>query len=182
LILLGIGCIIGAGIVGKSLGKLSRGRQLCSIIPWQQRSSNATLPSPLAVLTGVAANKYAGPGVVLSYGAHILKLCPIISYHIRRYMPTDCLSFCTDTPLVVAAIPILITNLPAPPAVFATVAAMLTAFCYAEYASEVSVAGEAFNWVGGGCLLVRVLPRSYDQIVNDGMHTVGAQVLLPARN
>ncbi|KAG2448496.1 hypothetical protein HYH02_006387 [Chlamydomonas schloesseri] len=65
LVMLGIGCIIGAGVF---------------------------------VLTGVAARKYAGPGVVVSYG-------------------------------------------------LSAVTAMLTAFCYAEYAAELPVAGGAFNYV-----------------------------------
>lgn len=63
LVVLGIGCTVGAGIV---------------------------------VLTGLAANQYAGPGVVLSY-------------------------------------------------VFAAVGAMLTAFCYSEYAAEFPVTGGAFK-------------------------------------
>eukprot|EP00198_Chlamydomonas_reinhardtii_P000349 XP_001689684.1 cationic amino acid transporter 2 [Chlamydomonas reinhardtii] len=65
LVMLGIGCIIGAGVF---------------------------------VLTGVAARKYAGPGVVVSYA-------------------------------------------------LSAVTAMLTAFCYAEYAAELPVAGGAFNYV-----------------------------------
>ncbi|KXZ55291.1 hypothetical protein GPECTOR_3g427 [Gonium pectorale] len=65
LVMLGIGCIIGAGVF---------------------------------VLTGVAARKYAGPAVVLSYALSALT-------------------------------------------------AMLTAFCYAEYAAELPVAGGAFNYV-----------------------------------
>jgi amino acid transporter len=39
--------------------------------------------------------------------------------------------------------------LPSYSAALATLAAMLTAFCYAEYAAEMSVAGAAFNWVSG---------------------------------
>ncbi|KAG2487845.1 hypothetical protein HYH03_013562 [Edaphochlamys debaryana] len=65
LVMLGIGCIVGAGVF---------------------------------VLTGVAARKYAGPAVVLSYALSALT-------------------------------------------------AMLTAFCYAEYAAELPVAGGAFNYV-----------------------------------
>ncbi|GAX78790.1 hypothetical protein CEUSTIGMA_g6227.t1 [Chlamydomonas eustigma] len=65
LVILGIGCTIGAGIV---------------------------------VLTGVAAHDLAGPGVVLSY-------------------------------------------------VFGGIAAMLTAFCYAEFAAAYPVAGGAFNYI-----------------------------------
>jgi amino acid transporter len=56
-----------------------------------------------------------------------------------------CMASVVDRPST--SIATLLLHAPFTPAALATVAAMLTSFCYAEYAAEVSVAGGPFNWV-----------------------------------